>query len=270
MDDKIKHIIESGVLESYLLGLTDEKQTQEIDELLSENPLLRTELESLEDVIYNMTESIAVEPPKTLLPKIKDAIRTDQSGQSKKSESDKSKTVDLKPTKKTNWFAIAAAMLALFCSVLAFNNYQEAKNANEQLLALQTNLEKEKALREEISQEFEVMSTEFQFIKDANTSKYILNGNEKMKEMKLVAFWNDQKNQSSISVNNLPQLPKGKCLQVWADVEGEMLSIGIIDNASDNVSLKYLANAESLNVTIEPEGGSDHPTVSDLVANVFI
>ena len=39
---------------------------------------------------------------------------------------------------------------------------------------------------------------------------------------------------------------------------------------SDWLDIKFLPNAESLNITIEPEGGSEHPTVSRLVASANI
>ncbi len=59
---------------------------------------------------------------------------------------------------------------------------------------------------------------------------------------------------------------------MWADVDGKMINLGILKKDETNMPIdwKYLANAESLNVTIEPDGGSDHPTVADLVASISI
>ena len=49
-----------------------------------------------------------------------------------------------------------------------------------------------------------------------------------------------------------------------------MINVGILDANQMYTGIKFIDNATSLYVTIEPIGGSDHPTVSDLVANVFI
>jgi anti-sigma-K factor RskA len=74
-----------------------------------------------------------------------------------------------------------------------------------------------------------------------------------------------------LRVNELPELPEGQCYQMWADVDGEMLSLGVLPaDTTGLIAWNFLADAESLNVTIEPEGGSDHPDVSKLVANVGI
>jgi hypothetical protein len=36
------------------------------------------------------------------------------------------------------------------------------------------------------------------------------------------------------------------------------------------ITLKYIDKAESLNITIEPAGGNDHPTVEKLIAYVTL
>ena len=49
-----------------------------------------------------------------------------------------------------------------------------------------------------------------------------------------------------------------------------MLSLGIFDAVKllqEAVPMNYLANATSLNITVEPAGGSEHPTVSTLTAS---
>tara|TARA_R110000868_G_scaffold379114_6_gene644835 strand:- start:10 stop:186 length:177 start_codon:yes stop_codon:yes gene_type:complete len=57
---------------------------------------------------------------------------------------------------------------------------------------------------------------------------------------------------------------------MWADVEGEMINMGVIGKQNQLLAMDYIDNAESLNVTIEPAGGNDHPTVSNLITNVYL
>jgi anti-sigma-K factor RskA len=59
---------------------------------------------------------------------------------------------------------------------------------------------------------------------------------------------------------------------MWSDVNGEMINMGTLGTDNELVSLKYIENAESLNITIEPAGGSgsDHPTVEELVSYVIL
>ena len=57
---------------------------------------------------------------------------------------------------------------------------------------------------------------------------------------------------------------------MWADVDGEMINMGIINTSKALLAMQYIPEAESFNITIEPKGGSPHPTVSELIANTYL
>jgi len=83
-----------------------------------------------------------------------------------------------------------------------------------------------------------------------------------------VAYVNPVKKLSYLNVSNLPNLPKNQCYQMWAEVNGEMLNLGIIKEADQKLlALPYSDNAVGY-ITIEPEGGNDSPTVENIVANI--
>jgi len=67
-----------------------------------------------------------------------------------------------------------------------------------------------------------------------------------------------------ISTKQLPELDDQHDYQMWADVEGVMINMGIIERNKEMLAMNYIENAESLNITIEPSGGSDHPNVLNL------
>ncbi len=57
---------------------------------------------------------------------------------------------------------------------------------------------------------------------------------------------------------------------MWAEVNGEMLNLGIIEQTTDNenlMALPYAKNAVGY-ITIEPKGGNENPTVENIVANI--
>ena len=58
--------------------------------------------------------------------------------------------------------------------------------------------------------------------------------------------------------------------QMWADVDGEMINMGLVPAEQDYIPLRYIDKAESLNITIEPAGGSEHPTVEQLISNIYL
>ncbi len=50
-----------------------------------------------------------------------------------------------------------------------------------------------------------------------------------------------------------------------------MINIGLLQHPGDDMqALQFIDNAESLNITLEPAGGSEHPTVELLYVNAEI
>jgi anti-sigma-K factor RskA len=85
-----------------------------------------------------------------------------------------------------------------------------------------------------------------------------------------VAYINPVKKLSYINVRNLPNLPDNQCYQMWAEVNGEMVNLGVIKSVDDKDRLRPLPYAENAvsYITIEPQGGNDTPTVKNIVANI--
>jgi hypothetical protein len=57
---------------------------------------------------------------------------------------------------------------------------------------------------------------------------------------------------------------------MWAEVNGEMVNLGVLKNVDDKDKLWPLPYAEKAvgYITIEPQGGNDTPTVQKIVANI--
>ena len=104
-------------------------------------------------------------------------------------------------------------------------------------------------------------------LKHPATQKLLLEGSGLADNLQTVAFWNNEAKVAHLNIAKLPTLPDGHCLQIWADVHGEMINLGVLPNEVVVIKLPYKLDAESLNITIEPLGGSEHPTVSRLIAS---
>ena len=70
-------------------------------------------------------------------------------------------------------------------------------------------------------------------------------------------------------------LPQGKCVQLWGDLDGEMIPIAVIDPIQDEeYDLAINPKFTSLNLTIEDKTadgkGQDHPDVSQLFASIVM
>jgi len=113
----------------------------------------------------------------------------------------------------------------------------------------------------------------YAYINHGGTMPYMLDGEAFGKESQVIVYWNEQLGKSMLRVIELPGIKADQTYQLWADVDGKMLSLGTFDAAlaiNDAISMRYLDQATSLNITIEPEGGSEHPTVANLTASIAI
>ena len=86
-----------------------------------------------------------------------------------------------------------------------------------------------------------------------------------------MAYWNPDLQEGWLDPTKLPALPTDRQYQIWADVHGEMISIGLIPKGQDElVIINFLPDAESINITQEVLGGVDHPTIALLTANSYL
>ncbi|MEL6918476.1 MAG: anti-sigma factor, partial [Bacteroidota bacterium] len=116
----------------------------------------------------------------------------------------------------------------------------------------------------------EDVRNQFIVLNNPQTKKYTVNGNKKARDLKAVAYINPVKKLSYINVSKLPNLPEDQCYQMWAEVNGEMVNLGIITEAGNQEKLLALPYAEDAvsYITIEPKGGNETPTVKNIVANI--
>ncbi|MFD2145793.1 hypothetical protein [Mucilaginibacter antarcticus] len=71
---KIKEYIESGVLESYVLGSASEEETRELLRLKKQYPEVRDALFEVELDMERLAQHIAIPPPPNMLTRIEDGI----------------------------------------------------------------------------------------------------------------------------------------------------------------------------------------------------
>ncbi len=94
-------------------------------------------------------------------------------------------------------------------------------------------------------------------LNNPETEKYIIKGNERAKDLKTVAYINPKEKTSMIDVVSLPELPEEQCYQIWAELQGKMVNLGILDKADRKLrSIPYMEDALALSITIEPKGGN--------------
>ncbi|WP_343487767.1 anti-sigma factor [Allomuricauda sp. d1] len=251
MKEKIHSFLASDLLEKYLLGETSTEEALRVERYIAMYPEVRKAYDELQENLEVFAKMHARKTPEGLKERILNRIRNERAGR-----------------RKFYRWAVAASIVAMVfagSSYFFWNQNQELQQKN----TLVNN--KIKNLEEDMKVQLEDLRNQYIVLNNPNTKKYNVNGNRKAKDLKAVAYVNPVKKLSYINVSNLPQLPEDQCYQMWAEVNGELVNLGIIKQFEDKENLLALPYSDQNAVgyiTIEPEGGNDAPSVENIVANI--
>ena len=253
------YILKHGILEQYLLGELNNDDQIIIEQLLSEDTELKSLFENLEANFETMAFENAITPPNVVKDNLMASVK-----------SNRNKVIPINQNNVLKmYFSIAASVAAvlLIGGIWMFNQLNKTK---QQLQIV----EEQKSLLikdiEDLNENIELSSKWVNILNSPDTEQYILKGNALSPEAKIVSYVNHKNKSVVINTQGLPKLDDEHDYQMWADVKGKMINMGVIGKQKQLLALNYIENAESLNITIESAGGSDHPTVSNLITNVYL
>ncbi len=257
-----EQLFESGLLEMYVLGLTSPEETQLIEDMVKEDPTIQKEIDGLHKALETYASQHAIPPPPGLKRKV--LRRVDNLAELE------SAAAPAAIYQNRGFFnlAIAASMLFFLTSgFLFFQNRSIQKKIASVYKENYNLIQSCEAEREAFAEKEKV----FALLNDVNTKPHQLIGSPVSPQSTAIVYWNETDHKVLMSTQGMPAPPEGKQYQVWADVEGEMINMGLIDPENQGMQeMKYIAQAESVNITLEPKGGSEHPTVALLYANVYL
>ncbi len=250
MKEKIRIFLDTDLLEKYLLGTASLEETSQVERYIAMYPEVRKTYNELQESLESFAKLHAIKTPEGLKERILERIKSQNVGR-----------------RKFMRYAIAASIVAfMFASASYFfwNQNQTLAEENEMV----TN--EIQLMKNDMKQQLEDLRKQYIVLNNPQTKKYNVKGNSKAKELKAVAYVNPVKKLSYINVAKLPNLPEDQCYQMWAEVNGEMVNLGVIREATNDQKLLALPYAENAigYITIEPMGGNETPTVENIVANI--
>ena len=249
MKEKIRIFLDTDLLEKYLLGNITTEESLQVERYIAMYPEVSKTYIELQENLEEFAKLHAIKTPEGLKERIIARVRGERIGR-----------------KKFIKYAIAASFTAFIFAGASFFFWNQNQTLQEENAVVSTQIED---LQKSMTQQLEDMRNQFIVLNNPRTRKYNVNGNKKAKELKAVAYINPVKKLSYINVSKLPNLPKDQCFQMWAEVNGEMVNLGIIEEAQDKeklMALPYGENAVSY-ITIEPKGGNQTPTTENKVAD---
>ena len=254
-----QQFLASGLLEQYVLGLTDQEESVEVEKWLRKHPDLQKEVDAMHEALEQYSLAQGIKPPSGLRSKIMRDIEAD--GSEKLLQVEPQVTTSSTQRSWTRYLWPIAASIALVFALIRNNALgHELRGAKSELAQTQYDCEEE-------SRRFQA------FLQHSATQKVTLPGVTKGSDVAVVVYWNPEQKLAFLDMSTLPASPNPeKQFQIWADVEGEMINLGLLRQGEPESlqPIAFLNNAESLNITLEPLGGSAHPHVQDLLASKTI
>ena len=250
MKEKIRIFLDTDLLEKYLLGTTTTEESFQVERYIAMHPEVKAEYDELQENLEAFAKMHAIKTPDGLKEKVSARIRGEKAGR-----------------KRFFQYAVAASFAACLFAAASYFFYNQNKNLQQENIMVSNQIED---LKQDMKAGLEDMRNQFIVLQNPQTKKFNVKGNKKAKELKAVAYINPVKKLSYINVSKLPNLPENQCFQMWAEVNGEMVNLGVIQEAQTEQKLMALPYADKAisYITIEPKGGNQTPTVANIVANI--
>ncbi|WP_298346251.1 anti-sigma factor [uncultured Algibacter sp.] len=261
MNEKITTFLNSGLLEKYLLGDTTTAENEMVESHIARYPEVENAYNTMQHNLEVVAKTNATEAPTHILNNILNEL-------------DDAPVLKLNTSvKHKKWykFSVAASIAALiFAGTSYFYYSHNQKLANENQVVVDELFD----LRSDIEQNNKMLDNVMRQLLKLNnpeTQKYIIKGNERAKDLKTVAYINPKEKTSMIDVVSLPELPEEQCYQIWAELQGKMVNLGILDKADRKLrNIPYTENALALSITIEPKGGNNIASTENAVAQISL
>lgn len=260
-----RELIESGQLELYVYGLLTAEENAEINRIALVNKDVADEIIAIEDAIISLSSGFSPDLSTDQYQRLRDSLIAKQSPQP--IETINAAGPEERPARKI-WTVIGwtAALLFLASSGYLFYQWQEATKAL--VVSEQENTAKDARIKAlEITNKqnqstLELMRSPQNLIVDLEAQPVAPDASARI-------YWNKETQAVSLDASSLATPPEGNVYQVWAIYYKPFnaVSIGVLENNSaENLhTLQTTANAEAFGVTLEPIGGSETPTLEQLV-----
>lgn len=248
-----KQFLASGLLQQYVLGLTTPEETNLVEHFISLYPEVRKEANTLQQAMEDYAKQYAIPPPRRLKKKILSEIN---------STPEKRRWVlqiQFLSATQLRFFGVCFLLL-IIASGLGYSWWSQQRLWGE--------VAKYRAQYEGLLYQQGVLEQWVGFIEHEQTHIVRLQGTSIAHGAHAIAYWNAAAQRACIDLIEMPAIPDDKQYQIWADVHGEMINLGLLTAKEKQFQkIQFIQDATSLNITLEPKGGSEHPTVALLLAN---
>ncbi len=275
MSPEAQHILDSGDLELFALDVLESDRRRQIQEILARDASLRAELLHIQQSLEDYARAHASAAPAQLRTRILSAAinaEHTQDAQLRKSSdrssgAEKSEIIPSTTPMVRRVYAIAA-MAAFVCSTaLAVYFYRAYTVLSSSFEEAQSELASLRSQSKVFAAKLEVQDTRISLLQNRETLSIQLAAQTGAPpHASSVVLWNRQTHEVYLDASALASADPNHDYQLWALVQGKPVDLGVFlsGDGSTLTKMKSIELPDAFAVTLEPKGGSQVPTLTQL------
>ena len=266
----VQAYIESGVIESYVLGMIDMQDASELQGLSNQYPEIRRDIEKFEYLLEKASFINAIGPPPALKEKLILALQDDFAKEERVIKlntvaSNENYTAPVKTMAPwTRYMAAASVVLLIASAALNYYLYNQIKTSDRKY----ADLVKENSTVTADNRVYQTKMLDIyngmQLMSNPSMIKVVMPGIKGKEEDLATVFWDSKTKDVYLLANKLPQVSDDKQYQLWALVDGKPVDAGVLGECNGLCKLKNIQKAQAFAITLEKKGGSIAPDLTQL------
>jgi len=248
-------ILESGLLEMYVLGAGTQFEIDTVEKALKDFPDLKQEIHAIEQALkqYALTHGMAPSPglKSSIISKLKDAAPK---------ATDSTNSIDQKNTATSYLIPFIISMLTAL-GLLGSLLYQKSNTK-----ATIDQYEKEKIICDSIQNAQAKYQSLLADLTEPGIEILEVDATDKYPGTKLYIHNNKETKKNIIQLTNLPPIASNQSFQLWSLKEGsDPIPLDVFRNEIDLFEVQYVDGTNAYAITIESLGGAQAPTMDNLI-----
>lgn len=271
-----KEYIESGIIETYALGMLPPNEAAEVERMASTHPEVQQAIDEMRAALEDYASAHRITPkPEWKNEILEAAFATTREEQPASSKSDTSKepvirNISSAQNKKSNFSSIAiAASVALLIS-LGYNimQYHSLQEKDKEITKTQMRVAELESENEVMVANFKNAQENLNVLRDASNATFVMKAIEgRDPNYRADVHWDPKSTIAYLDVKSLPQAPQGMQYQLWALKDGKPIDMGVFnadDTQKELMDMGKIPGADAFAVTLEKAGGVPSPTMEQM------
>jgi anti-sigma-K factor RskA len=254
----IKAYIESGIIETYVLGMADAAEAAELERLSLEHPEIRAAIDAFELSLETHALQNSLPAPTA----VKEQLMQELAGEFRRE--DGAKQIRMNSGATWRYWTAAAAILLIASAGLNLYLYNQVRSTSFAYQALLAEKNTLIAENQQVQNKTLNLFNSMQTMSDPSMIKVSMTGTPGHENTLATVFWDSKTRDVYLLANKLPAAAPDKQYQLWAIVDGKPVDAGLLEDCAGLCKLKNIPAAAMFAITLEKKGGSEAPTLDQM------